>query len=227
MSTHAFQQYGRTFSIEANDPVLEKEYAAGRFYEGQMIDWILANVPHGGIWVDCGANVGNHALAFATAAHMVVAIEPIVVNYDMLERNIKMSGCGNVLPLRVGVGQGPKLMDFHPTAQGRPSQFGLYEGPSPCVAVMSLDNIIPGANARLLKIDVEGMEYETLLGARNIIHNHKPEIFVEIWDAKELDVITAWLALSGYILIERWNEAPTYHFSASGRYPVTYKLPVE
>lgn len=222
MATHTFRMYNREFTIEANDPVLEADYARGQFYEGMMLDWILANVPRGGIWVDCGANIGNHSLAFSVVADLVMAFEPVPQNFDKLKRN---TSTRTIIPIMLGVGQGPRLMGVEETAQGRDSQFALVDNDSPYVPVVSLDAIVP--NARLLKIDVEGMEYETLMGARRILQDDHPEIFVEIWNKVDLDLITKLLGVYGYILIERWNEAPTYHFSASGRYPVTYKPPVE
>jgi len=227
MGTYAISRYGFDYRITADDPIMEDRFAAGELCEQAMLDWIVANIPHGGIWVDAGANVGNHTLVFATAceAEMVIAFEPVPWNYRLLLENQNRldNPLDNVLPLMLGVGLGPSLMTIKPTAQGRNCQFSLAIDGKPNAAVVSLDAVVPRDNVRLLKIDVEGMEYYTLRGAMNILEASHPEIFVEIWHQRELDMIIDLLTPYGYRLIECWNHSPTFHFSASGRYNVTYK----
>ena len=53
-----------------------------------------------------------------------------------------------------------------------------------------------------------------------------PELFIEIWTEELLEQFQADLALLGYTMIERYNPCATYHFSASGKYPVTYTKPI-
>lgn len=215
--------FGLPSRIWADDAVMEEDYRNGRLHEHQMLAWIHNNVPSGGIWIDAGANIGNHSMAFALKASEVLAFEPAPNNFELLERNVQ--GLNNVLPIRLGLASCADLLKLTPTAQGRNSQFALQPGTGPNVMVAALDDLVPrNAKVGLIKIDVEGMEEAVIAGAMAIIARQRPEIFVEVWHQNTLDFISdRLLGRMGYQLIECWNDAPTFHFSASGRYPVTYK----
>lgn len=226
MTIYHIDRYGARFDIEVgHDDHAKAVYERGLLSEHHMLDWIEANVPHDGCWIDAGANIGNHALAFALWADRVIAIEPVRENFTRLERNIARNPMGIlVVAVRLAVGREPALVGARKGGSGQDSQY-LMDGPG-SIPVVVLDHLVPtDMPVRLLKMDVEGMEEAALDGAMRIIQQWKPEIFVEIWEADLLKRITATLAARGYKLIERWGEAPTYHFSASGRYPVTYRKP--
>lgn len=228
MNTYAIHRYGRAFTIKADDEIMERSYANGEFCEEPMLHWIFHNVPTGGIWIDAGANIGNHALAFSQWADLVIAFEPVDGNMQLLRENVINNDIEKkVMCLQLGVGQSHSYMRIQPGGVGRNSQFELKAGDQGLgVHVVSIDSIVPSqAQVRLIKLDVEGMEGQALAGAIVTIARCRPEIFVEIWEEEILNRIRRVLAAFGYKLIERWNEAPTYHFSASGHYPVTYTAP--
>lgn len=89
-----------------------------------------------------------------------------------------------------------------------------------CDKILDLRNILSVA---VIKIDVEGYEWDVLQGSRQTIAKWKPELFIEIWNDGELRRITQWLREFGYEMKERYNHAPTYHFSCNAAIPVTYK----
>lgn len=231
MRTYDLMRYGRKWNIAADDAIMEDRYQVGEFCEQPMIDWILAMVPVGGLWVDAGANIGNHALPFALSADLVICFEPMGMNTTLLRRNaIENDLSERILCLELGVGARSSAMHAVPGGTGKNCQWELRSDGAPSTAprvvVVAIDSVIPDkAEVRLMKLDVEGMEAEAIAGAWATIERCKPELFIEIWKDDELARIRATLAGLGYILIERWNHAPTYHFSASGRYPVTYTPP--
>lgn len=225
-TTYRINRYGREFTIEVEDRIMEDHYKRGELCEYHMLDWIERNIPRGGIWIDAGANVGNHTLPFALWADVVVALEPMTVNYDMLLSNIEASGLvDKVSALKYGAGEKYSHMGAVLGGTGQNCQWILTEdGEGPKVPVLPIDDLVSGSVApvRLIKLDVEGMEEAAIAGAWKTIRRFLPDLFVEIWDEDVLERIGAKLAPLGYKLIERWNVAPTFHFSASGRYPVTY-----
>lgn len=73
----------------------------------------------------------------------------------------------------------------------------------------------------LIKIDVEGFEYEVLLGATEVLKRFHPHIFVELWDKEVCDrdgldytfpKVNTLLANLGYKITRKAGLA-VYHFS--------------
>ena len=70
----------------------------------------------------------------------------------------------------------------------------------------------------VIKIDVEGMEYKVLLGAKNLIKKHKPAIVVEIFD-ENIEKINDLMKSYNYInkgLIPKKYISQDYLFTYSG-----------
>jgi hypothetical protein len=101
------------------------------------------------------------------------------------------------------------------------------------VKVVVLDEFVD-ANVtrpiRVLKIDVEGMEMAVLRGAAKTIDEHRPGIFVEVWDddspdrlrfCKEinpgecttLNDVTQFMSEHGYHMRRKFGAGPAYYFS--------------
>lgn len=214
------------FPIAVDDKIMESTYEDGNLCEYHMLDWIDRNVPKGGTWIDAGANVGNHTMPFSLWADKVVAFEPMPQNHALLQYNINQFGATNILAHRLGVGKGPSWTGATKGGTGENCQWILHTAnqSESDIQVVAIDAIIPPkTEVRLLKLDVEGMELDALHGAHQVLLQSRPEIFVEIWDEEMLNQIEYTLALYNYELVERWNVAPTFHFSQRGRYKVTYK----
>jgi len=231
MSTYTIHRYGQAFSITVEgDKFAEEIYARGELSEQPMLDWIERNVPRGGLWIDGGANVGNHTMAFSLWADAVLAFEPMRVNLALLLGNLKGWCCAaKVAPFLEGLSDKPGKLGAVMGGTGQNCQWILQPDTNGFVNVTTVDDRVNshggGLPVRLIKLDVEGMEPQALAGARQTLEHYRPELFMEIWEDEVLEQIKAYLAPLGYILIERYNVAPTYHFSASGRYPVTYTKP--
>ena len=226
MKTYHVNRYGHRFVLTVEDAIMETHYQKGELCEWHMLDWIEKHIPRGGVWIDAGANIGNHTMPFSLWADTVVAFEPMPVNFDLLLQNIdRTDGLGPIMPFMLGVGHRPEWVGAKKGGTGQNCQWILGEGEGR-LQVVAIDAIIPRDQyVRLIKLDVEGMEDQSIAGAMETILRCRPELFIEIWEDEVLSNMRASLAQWGYTLIERWNVAPTYHFSASGRYPVTYTPP--
>ena len=229
MNTYQITRYGHTFTIRVEDEIMETTYKEGNLCEYHMLDWMYRNLPRGGVWIDAGANIGNHTLPFALWADQVIAFEPMEVNMDLLMQNVasfKAEGRGKILMLSAGVGREEGYASAKLGGTGKNCQWELTPGED-CEAgipIAKIDNHVRDTDdVRVIKLDVEGMELAAIIGALKTIERCRPEMFIEIWDEAILWKITAELEPFGYVLTERYNVAPTFHFSASGRYPVTYK----
>src|SRR6187431_2685690 len=73
------------------------------FYEVDLLEHLERAVPHGGVWVDVGANIGNHTIFFSRyTADRVVSLEPHPDNFATLKATIRANHATNVTPLAIG-----------------------------------------------------------------------------------------------------------------------------
>lgn len=227
MKTHEFNRSGRRISIACDDPVLAECYARSEFYEQPLLDIMERRIEHGGTWVDVGANVGNHSVFFAAyCAAKVVALEPVAENFELLERNMRANGldAGHLL-LAAGAGDASGSLNYDPPMPGkRWSQVELGNEGSRMAPIITIDSL-GLTDVRVIKLDCEGMEPEAVIGAADTVKRCKPELFIEIWHEEVLDMFRDTLGSIGYTMVERYCDAPTYHFSASGKFKVTYTPP--
>lgn len=174
-----------SFSIEDVD-LLKRTLSAQRQLRG---DGVLA--------LDVGANIGVHTLEWAR--HMknwgqVISIEPQKEIFYALSGNVIINNNFNVTTHNVAISNYNGTIKIPAIDYTRPGSFGSLElikkedteyigqdldyqngqhVPVRTIDSFNLDRL------DLLKIDVEGMEIEALMGALNTIQKHRPVIFVE------------------------------------------------
>lgn len=207
MQYQGFEHRGKMIFLTMDD---EHIYNHINHYRNFYEHWLLESISvKGGTMIDCGSNFGNHAVYFDKfcKADKVIAIEPIMDNYELLCLNMVQNNCSSIVPILAGVGDNIKFVGFK--NNGRNSQYSLTSGGGniPVITIDSLDI----DDCTLLKIDTEGMEVKVLQGAINTIQKCKPDIYIECFgDRTEIESI---LMPIGYKLIQRYNHAPTYHYS--------------
>jgi FkbM family methyltransferase len=143
------------------------------------------------VW-DVGANVGLFSLAaahLAGASGSILAIEPDPWLASLLIRSAQTParGAAPIQVLAAPVSDHQAIAVLHVAKRGRASNFigtgreesggERYSMPVSTVTLDSLLETFPVPD--LLKIDIEGMEYLALKGARQILM-HRPVIFAEV-----------------------------------------------
>lgn len=143
-------------------------------------------VPHGGVAIDAGANLGLFSYALVEFADRVIAFEP---NPDcarfarwMLRGRadvhaVALSDQPGRATFRVPVADDGMTLHFAGNLKGTHAQFARsrsYE-----VEVRTLDGF-GFENVRFIKVDVEGSEREVLDGARVIIARDRPVLLLEL-----------------------------------------------
>jgi FkbM family methyltransferase len=153
----------------------------------------------GVVAIDCGANIGVHTIEWAktmTGWGSVLAIEAQERIFYALAGNISINNCFNARAIHAAVGAESGMIKIPNPDYLRPASFGSLElkrqdtnefigqqidysdeSTTP-VRIMTLDSLEVN-RVDLLKIDVEGMEIETLAGAENLIKLFSPIIIVE------------------------------------------------
>ncbi len=137
--------------------------------------------------LDIGANIGYFSMLSAGlvgAGGHVLAVEPNPANARLLEASRRLNGYDQVTVAQFAAGRETGLLALH-VAQSN----GTTSKPSaeleallsaqtvPCIAI---DRLVP-ADRRidLIKVDVEGAEYNALLGCTAIITRDRPAIISE------------------------------------------------
>lgn len=130
-------------------------------------------IPAGGTVLDIGANIGGFSVwAASRGAGRVVSLEPFPENFERLRTNLELNKLTNVEAVRAAVAgeRGTRTL-FLPDDPSHLGRFSLHPGRGgrtidvPC---LTLDDIVRDHRLDridVLKIDVQGSEYEILYGA--------------------------------------------------------------
>lgn len=141
-----------------------------REYEPAVCRQIRQLVRPGMTVVDIGANIGYIVRELACAvgpAGRVLAFEPNPLVFPILQRNTRRYPQINILPIAIGARDGELKLRFSPDATGRASLFAVDATATETVAVkvrplVQLLHESGISHVDLLKIDVEGAEFEAL-----------------------------------------------------------------
>ena len=175
----------------------------------------------GVVAIDCGANIGVHAVEWAAAMTgwgCVLAIEAQERVYYALAGNIAINNCFNAVAIHAAVSSELGSMKIPNPNYMTASSFGSLElrqrdgnefigqaidysaDKTVNVQKMTIDTLnFPRVD--LIKIDIEGMEMEALEGARQTIEKCRPIVLVEAIKAGR-ERLRSWLQERGYKVIE-------------------------
>jgi FkbM family methyltransferase len=173
-------------------------------------------VPPGTTVVDAGANIGYFSLRFARwvgEGGRVVAIEPEERNCASLRRRVERAGLAGVVDVVQAAAAdrpGELRLAVNPL---HPGDHALASEGEPVPAV-TFDELTTGdaRKVSLLKMDIQGAETMALAGARRVIEEHRPAIFLEIHDeglrelgssSEELINTLTGLSYRGHLLTRR------------------------
>ena len=141
------------------------------------------------VFIDIGANVGQHSLFMSRYCERIHAFEPYEPVRRKLEINIRRNGIRNIVVHNVGLGHEDCALDFF-APKSRNTGTGTFVssyatdshecmgkmrvvGGDGCVSGCGLDKL------DLIKIDVEGFERNVLMGLRNTLRKYRPVVFME------------------------------------------------
>jgi len=150
---------------------------------------------------DIGAYKGDTAVLFADLVGRegkVYSFEPVKANYDVLLKNIKVNGLEDiVVPINKGCSDKSGILRVISVKSGAPWSF-LEDKGDEVVEVISIDDFMASNNINkidFMKMDVEGMEYEVTLGARQTIERFKPKMVIPLYH-KSSDLLTIPLLMN-------------------------------
>jgi FkbM family methyltransferase len=152
-------------------------------YDWHKIAPFLAQASRRGTIADVGANIGNHALAFARHFDRVISFEPNPQVWPLIDRNIAINPWANIELRKVGLGDAVAdlpifVNDNHGLSTFLDGELDNAHGLSAHIAVG--DEELRGVAIDAIKIDVQGFEPNVLRGLRATIEANRPLIWVEI-----------------------------------------------
>jgi FkbM family methyltransferase len=170
---------------------------------------ITAMVRPGDVVYDVGAHLGSLTLGAARlvgASGRVVAFDADPENVERLGENIQRNqfgSCIQAIHTAVWSRRSEAGISFrrgkNQTSQGGVESDGqhpvLAKGEIISVPVTTFDDFVTrgGPVPQLVKIDVEGGEYEVLCGGAGVFAKHRPLIIAEVHHQQAADSIKAWL----------------------------------
>src|SRR6266513_243442 len=175
----AHTQFGSIISGDTRDLIQRYIYYFG-IWEPHLTAWISRRLGGDQLFVDVGANIGyftllgSHLLA---SGGRVVAIEASRKIYSQLLRNLELNGCKNVrTQCAAATGKRCKVTLYESDGTNLGSSTivpGVLHRPT-CSEVEGLplsDMLAPEEveRIRLIKIDVEGAEWDVLVGMHRIL----------------------------------------------------------
>jgi FkbM family methyltransferase len=142
-----------------------------RTYEPEFTAYLRAHLRPDMTFLDVGAHFGYYVLLAAKRCDKVIAVEPRPDVRAILWENIRRNGLDNVEVIETPL--------FSKAARGHVSEKSQLQisddGPLQVVVLDSLD-LAPS----VIKIDVEGAEYDLLVGGEQTLLHHDPILLIEI-----------------------------------------------
>lgn len=210
------------------------ELIVGKDPEKKVKDSFLENISLGDTVIDLGANIGEFSLIAAKKvgpSGRIIAVEPLAETLISLKKNMDLNGFQNYSILECAVGNKLGKMSLYKKSES--ATMGLLDPVKGVenmvetnqIDVKTIDSIITKEKIKkvgMLKIDVEGFEYEVLCGCKDSFKQNKiKKIICEVHSsylrAKGLDDDSIYnlLKQNGFSItvIEKSKERP--HILAS------------
>ena len=175
-----------------------KHYGEYTEHEINLLNLLIQNDY---IIYDIGANIGYHTLGLAQKAKHVYAFEPNECNYRLLKLNTAHKSNVTLFDYAISDDIGVTQIErFVPGTVGNYGECRITDNGQLCNMttidyLVENDDILP---PHLVKIDVEGHEWEVIQGMDETIRNYKPTIFYENMHGDNLGKVWTYLNDLGY-----------------------------
>jgi FkbM family methyltransferase len=207
-------RYGKMMYLHRDKYIGRALDIYGEFSEGEAAFFSQIIRPKD-VVIEIGANIGAHTVRLAQLVGpqgLVLAFEPQRILYHILCGNIALNNLFNVHTYLAAVGKEVGMLKVPPLDYAAEANFGgvsledVTAGEP--IAVTTLDSLkLP--YLRLLKVDVEGMESDVLFGARKLIAQHRPFLYVENDRREKSEALISFIDALGYDLW--WHLPPLFN----------------
>jgi len=205
----------KNINISSNydDHIMRIIRKSNNYYEFGLLNKIK-NMDIIGVYLDVGANIGNHTIFFSTetkATH-IHSFEICDETYEILNRNVTNNNLNNVTTHNYGLGETTKLVKLSDIDSDNLGMVKVVDGIGD-KKITTIDSLGIG-NVGLIKIDVEGYEYNVIMGAKKTIEKYHPIIVAELHSTEEFNKFYSELKKLNYTSDgKNYASSPTYIFT--------------
>jgi len=182
---------GQKLKVDLSSTVGRSIYLRG-CYEYDVEKELKKNLNPGDVFFDIGANVGYFTLTsqeLVGEKGEVHSFEPHDRAFSLLQESVKSNKCDNIFLNKTALSDKEKAVEFvslKDSAFSWTQQERNNSSPSVTIKTTTLDKYINDINLnrkiKSLKIDVEGAEYNVLLGAKELLMSQSPYLILEVQD---------------------------------------------
>ena len=189
----------------------------------------------GDVFIDAGAHCGLWSLQASKYYNRVIAFEPTRKSFKSLRTNLRMNRCNNVQAVEAAVSDKPGFARFYEWPDG-PMGNSLYRDPVEytddygvagesyrIIKTVSIDSLV-NVKPTVIKLDVEGAEYDAIKGATRTIRDCHPTFFIEIHkpqnERKIVDALPGYRWTKQLRLMQPKGKTEFYQTQMIGRYAV-------
>lgn len=198
----------RFFVADEKDEI-QRHHNSGSFYEPEELSIISEFFPRGGVFVDIGANVGNHTIYVSKFLHPTQAIlfEPNPPAIEILKINIALNNLQRVVDLsHLGIGLSDKPARAHtivPPGNLGGTMLHITDAPDGLPLIRG-DDVLLQRRVDFIKLDVEGMETRVLEGLSGTVSKWRPSMFIEV-NEHNTGKSHEWIKAQDYVVARRYR----------------------
>jgi FkbM family methyltransferase len=177
---------GFKFIIHKNDTCVSDSLRKGELFEKFIITFVKHFINPNKNIIDLGANIGTHSIIYSNYTNGIVySFEPQKVVFDILNKNVELNNCKNIITYNFGGSNIDSKFYMNACYENKDNQGAfridksLDETNGLQIECRIIDNLNI-ENVGYIKIDVEGHEYEALMGLKNLLIRDHPSLMVEI-----------------------------------------------
>lgn len=175
-------------SLDPRNGYIDEKIFDKGYFEEEMLDAFMHYLKPGMTFVDIGANIGQHTLFVSRVVGPtgnVISFEPIPHLYEQIKRSVEANAMNNIKIVHAGCGEKEetKTLYINKANIGGSSVIPLSsdkkEEEISIHIIKAEETLLPYNKINLVKIDVEGYEYQAFLGMEKIIARDTPVLFIE------------------------------------------------
>jgi FkbM family methyltransferase len=193
---------GRPFCICVDDKGLSEELLLYKIHEPFLTLLMSNEITEGSTIVELGANIGYYTTLECSFMHgngKVIAIEPDKRSLTILKKNVAINqNSNNVEMINVAIGpdrrNGTILINksYNLTSMNTPS-LGSKIGTEIGIDIVPLDDLVLNeTKIDLIRMDIEGFEFEVIKGMKAVLEKFKPNLFIELHPIRDTDLMMSF-----------------------------------